>query len=287
MLSSRVLKPKPHYNHCIFSIKNIFQEIQALNRRLFIQVSRRLISIFSGIIQPLLWLILFGALFNNIPMDIFNKSIKYTRFLSAGIIVFTAFTAGLNAGLPIIFDREFGFFNRLLTSPLNSRFSIFFASTYFIIIISLLQIGCILLFSEFLGSHIPNIQALIVIINIIFIITIGITLISIALAFLLPGHIQLLALILVISLPLLFSSTALAPLSIMPHWLQIVASFNPLTYAIEVIRYVYFIENFNLITPVIDTIWGKLSLRDIFLNLIQLDIAIIVIVYQFLTKKFK
>nr|UNJ16430.1 ABC-2 type transporter [Boldiaceae sp.] len=287
MLSVTVLKPKFRHNRRIFSMMNTCQEVQALSKRLFIQVSRRSSTILSGIIQPLLWLLLFGALFNNIPINVFSTTSRYTKFLSAGIIVFTAFTGGLNAGLPIMFDREFGFFNRLLTSPLNSRFSIFFASAYFVAIITLIQIACILLFTEFLGSHIPNIQALIAIVNIIFILTVGITLISISLAFLLPGHIQLLGLILLINLPLLFSSTALAPLNIMPNWLQIIASLNPLTYAIEVIRYIYFADTFNFIKPVINTIWGKLSVGQIFFYLIEFDIIIVLILSQFLRKKFK
>lgn len=34
---------------------------------------------------------------------------SYGRFLGAGVIVFTAFSGALNAGLPVMFDREFGF----------------------------------------------------------------------------------------------------------------------------------------------------------------------------------
>ena len=55
----------------------------------------------------------------------------------------------------------------------------------------------------------------------------------------LPGHIELIALIFVINLPLLFASTALAPISFMPNWLGWLASLNPLTFAIEPIRIAY------------------------------------------------
>ena len=53
------------------------------------------------------------------------------NFWGAGIIVFTAFAGALNAGLPVMFDREFGFLNRLLVAPLASRFSIVLASALF------------------------------------------------------------------------------------------------------------------------------------------------------------
>ena len=67
----------------------------------------------------------------------------------------------------------------------------------------------------------------------------GVTALSLGLAFALPGHIELIAVIFVANLPLLFASTALAPLSFMPNWLGWLAALNPLTFAIEPIRAAY------------------------------------------------
>ena len=39
-----------------------------------------------------------------------------------------------------------------------------------------------------------------------------------------------------VMMPLFFASSALYPLSIMPHWLQIVARVNPLTYEVHGMR---------------------------------------------------
>ncbi|MEM6592780.1 MAG: ABC transporter permease, partial [Cyanobacteria bacterium P01_C01_bin.73] len=115
------------------------QETLALTRRLFIQLQRRPSTLVAGIIQPLMWLILFGALFQNVPSDLFGDQVNYGQFLGAGIVVFTAFGGALNAGLPVMFDREFGFLNRLLVAPLASRFSIVVASALFIAAMSFVQ----------------------------------------------------------------------------------------------------------------------------------------------------
>ena len=48
------------------------QETFALARRLFIQLQRRPSTLVAGIIQPLMWLLLFGALFKNAPQDLFG-----------------------------------------------------------------------------------------------------------------------------------------------------------------------------------------------------------------------
>lgn len=221
------------------TLGEIAQETLALTKRLFIQLQRRPSTLFAGIIQPVMWLVLFGALFQNAPKGIFGSTTNYGQFLAAGIIVFTAFAGALNAGLPIMFDREFGFLNRLLVAPLASRFSIVFASAIFIISQSLLQTAVIIGAAAFLGAGLPDAAGLSAIVLIVFALALGVTALSLGLAFTLPGHIELIAVIFVSTLPMLFASTALAPLSFMPTWLRTVATLNPLSYAIEPIRYLY------------------------------------------------
>lgn len=238
---------------------DLVQETIALTRRLFIQLQRRPSTLIAGIIQPVMWLLLFGALFQNAPKGIFGNSTNYGQFLSAGVIVFTAFAGALNAGLPVMFDREFGFLNRLLVAPLASRFSIVLASAIFIISQSLLQAAVIMATAAILGAGLPNLAGIGAIALIVFLLALGVTALSLGLAFALPGHIELIAVIFVTTLPLLFASTALAPLSFMPKWLQVVATLNPLSYAIEPIRYLYLHSDWNLNSIVMQAFWGSLT----------------------------
>nr|YP_009244393.1 ABC-2 type transporter [Gelidium vagum]AMK96635.1 ABC-2 type transporter [Gelidium vagum] len=233
-------------------------EVYSLTKRLYVQAKRRPALLIAGIIQPLLWLILFGSLFQNAPIGFFITNLKYNVFLSPGIIVFTCFSGAINAGLPMMFDREFGFLNRILVSPIISRDCLLFSSICFITSVTVMQTLSIILFSIITTKHIIYLSNLIIILLIIVLITLSIASVSICLGFILPGHIEFLALIFIINLPTLFSSTALAPLSFMPSWLQILASLNPLTYAIESIRYAY-IQN-----PIyyIHNIWMNLNILD-------------------------
>ncbi|MDJ0702104.1 MAG: ABC transporter permease [Leptolyngbyaceae cyanobacterium MO_188.B28] len=244
------------------------QETLALTRRLFIQLQRRPSTLIAGVIQPLMWLILFGALFQNVPQGLFGESQNYGQFLGAGIIVFTAFGGALNAGLPVMFDREFGFLNRLLVAPLASRFSIVIASAIFIAAMSLVQAAAIVATSAFLGAGLPDPLGLGLVAVIVLTLVLGVTALSLGLSFALPGHIELLAVIFVTNLPLLFASTALVPLSFMPSWLQTVASLNPLTYAIEPIRYLYLHSDWSLSSIVMQAPWGGVSLGASLLILI-------------------
>ena len=254
-------------------LSQLIQETLALTRRLFIQLQRRPSTLVAGIIQPVMWLVLFGALFQNAPQGLFGNSHTYGQFLGAGVIVFTAFAGALNAGLPVMFDREFGFLNRLLVAPLASRFSIVLASALFIISQSLLQAAVIVVAAAFLGAGLPNIAGLGAIALIVFLLALGVTALSLGLAFTLPGHIELIAVIFVTNLPLLFASTALAPLSFMPQWLQVVASLNPLSYAIEPIRYLYLHKDWGLNSLVMQAPWGDITFGGAMLVLLGFNVV--------------
>ena len=222
------------------AFSELTQETFALTRRLLLQLLRRPSTLIAGVLQPLIWLVLFGALFSNAPEGLIpGEDMSYGRFLGAGVIVFTAFSGALNAGLPVMFDREFGFLNRLLVAPLRSRNSIIFSSVIYITLISLLQSFAIMAMASFLGYGWPGPFGLALVLVTLLLLVFAITALSLGLAFALPGHIELIAVIFVANLPLLFASTALAPISFMPGWLGWLAALNPLTFAIEPIRAAY------------------------------------------------
>ena len=268
-------------------ISYIFIEIIALTKRLYLQIIRRPSTFMAGMIQPLLWLFLFGALFQNTPVNLFTNNIRYEQFLSPGIIIFTSFNGSINAGLPLMFDREFGFLNRLLISPLTIRDSLLLSSLISIITITLLQTFTIISFNILIFKSITNIYSLKTIIQIIILTTTNIASISICLAFILPGHIEFLALLLLINLPTLFSSTALAPLSFMPYWLQIIACLNPITYAIEILRYICSDQVINYSAKIIKTVWFNFSLYDSIIILISINIISFILVKYIIKYKYE
>lgn len=267
-------------------IADFIQETAALTRRLFIQLKRRPSTLIAGVIQPLMWLVLFGALFQNAPKGLFGETDNYGQFLGAGVMVFTAFAGALNAGLPVMFDREFGFLNRLLVAPLASRFSIVLASAIYIVTLSFIQTAAIVAVAAFIGAGLPGIAGLAVIALVVLLLVLGVTGLSLGLAFALPGHIELIAVIFVTNLPLLFASTALAPLSFMPRWLQVVATLNPLSYAIEPIRYLYIHESWSFGSVVMVAPFGDITFGVALVVLLAFAIASLLIIQPLLRRRF-
>lgn len=262
----------------------LIQETTALTRRLFLQLKRRPSTLIAGVLQPLIWLILFGALFSNAPEGLLPGGMSYGRFLGAGVIVFTAFSGALNAGLPVMFDREFGFLNRLLVAPLRSRSSIVFASVIYITTLSLLQSLAIMLTAALLGYGWPGATGLLLVLVTLLLLVFAVTALSLGLAFALPGHIELIAVIFVANLPLLFASTALAPLNFMPVWMGWLAALNPLTFAIEPIRAAYSgpldLSAVLLIAP-----YGSVTGQTCLLILTALTVGLFLLIRPLLNRK--
>nr|WMP11640.1 putative transport permease Ycf38 [Laurencia tasmanica] len=267
-----------------------YTEINAIVNRLYLQTYRRPSSIIIQLIQPLLWLILFGALFQNAPINLFgneNINIKYKEFLNPGIIIFTTFNSAINSGLPIIFDREYGFLNRILTSPIINKRSLIYSCIIHTCLITNLQVMIIILFNTFQVDKIPKIHELSTILITSTLVITNTSGISICSAFILPGHIEFIALTtLFINLPTLFISTALAPLSFMPYWLQIIVCMNPLTYAVEIIRQSKSVELISLKTQIIDTIWFQIHVKESIIILLVVNIISFILVNKVIKYKY-
>jgi len=65
---------------------------------------------------------------------------------------------------------------------------------------------------------------------------IGLTAISLALAFSVKSHGDFFSVLGFLSLPMIFLSSALVPLAAMPGWMRAVAFLNPMTWVIEAVR---------------------------------------------------
>nr|YP_009654437.1 hypothetical protein [Pleurostichidium falkenbergii]QCH39724.1 hypothetical protein [Pleurostichidium falkenbergii] len=265
-------------------------ETKAIIKRLSLQSYRRPANLMISMIQPILWLTLFGALFHNAPIYLFEQyKIQYREFLNPGIIIFTSFNGAINAGLSIIFDREFGFLNRILVSPISNKSSVIYSCLIHTWLVATLQIITIIFFTTYKSNNdiVFNIQQLIVSISVSTIIISNVSVISICSALILPGHIEFIALTtLLINLPTLFTSTALAPLSFMPTWLQVTCCINPLTYAIEIIRSYSLNKSLALESEIIKTTLVNINVQQSILMLITINVISIVFAEKVIKYKY-
>jgi len=138
-------------------------------------------------------------------------------------------------GISVIWDREFGFLKEILVAPI-SRFSVFLGKMLGDSTDALIQGVIVFGLGIILGiplTPLSFLEALPIMALVTFgLVGIGLTVASFIESLESFGVIQSF-----INLPLFFLSGALFPIgSGAPGWLQIVSSFNPLTYGVDALR---------------------------------------------------
>src|SRR2546426_4014557 len=96
------------------------QEVGALTMRWVKRLSREKFSMVFTLFQPMVfWLIFFGNLFQRTANAEVVQAPSYIAFLAAGGVVMTILNNGLAGGADLLFDKEDGFFERLVSTPLS------------------------------------------------------------------------------------------------------------------------------------------------------------------------
>jgi ABC-2 type transport system permease protein len=205
----------------------------ALTKRWLWRLKREPVGLAAALLQPALWLILFGNLFARGTVV---TEYSYIAFMTAGVIVMTVFNAALSGGVEILFDRESEMLQRLITAPIHPA-AIFTSRFAFVLGLAGGQAAIILLVAVILGVRIAaGVLGLALILATGVLLGVGVAAISVTLAVALRGHAQFFSITGFLSLPLIFTSNALMPLELMPPWLQWLSRFNPMTYAISNVR---------------------------------------------------
>ena len=214
-----------------------FQEIQALTMRWVRRLSREKFSMLFTLVQPMLfWLIFFGNLFRRATDSQVMQAPDYMSFLAAGVVVMTVLNNGLAGGVDLLFDKENGFLERLMSTPIR-RSSVILSRFIFVMTITSLQILVILGVAALFGVRpATGLGGIAVILFIGVLFGVGLTAISMAMAFSVKSHGDFFSVLGFLSLPMIFLSSALVPLAAMPGWMRTLALFNPMTWAIDAIR---------------------------------------------------
>lgn len=235
-----------------------WQETRIQAWRWFLHTRRRPIVVISGLFQPLIWM----SLFVLVLKDSMRSAVggDYLDFVTPGALLFTAFNASLNAGVPLLFDRELGFLDRLRVAPLADRFSIVLASAIHIAAITLMQCAVIVGAAAALGVRFHGgAPGALVGLAALLLVILGFTAVSLGLAFQFRRHFEMLAVVMIVTLPTVFLSSAFAPLERLPEWLRGLVLLNPVTLAIEPLRLVYADAGWSLTAPLADTWLGAPS----------------------------
>jgi ABC-2 type transport system permease protein len=186
-----------------------------------------------NLIQPIIWLLLFGALFKsvvNIPG--FSGGGSYLEFLTPGIVMMMALFGAAWAGTSYIQDMDRGVMDRFLTSP-TSRGGLIVANLLYQAVLTVIQTLVVLGVAWLAGARFGGgfLGILILLLSAV-LITFVFAALSNAIALLARQQTALIAISQVLSFPLMFLSSAIMDTSLSPTWVQNVARFNPFEWSV-------------------------------------------------------
>ncbi len=210
------------------------------------RLSRTPTIVVFSLIQPLIWLVLFGQMFSRIahlPNAVQQfGGVSYLQFFVPTVMLQSVLFGAGQSGVGIIADIDSGFLDKLLTTPVN-RLAILLGRVLGDLTRMALQILLVVLIGLAIGRfQTPTVSFYYGVVGIA-----GAMAIALLFALIMTGFNVFLALTTrnteatflignFLTLPLLFTSSAQLPIALLPVWMQHVARANPVTYAIDAMR---------------------------------------------------
>ena len=190
-----------------------------------------------GVVQPLLYLILFAPLLKSIAaVPGFPRGGAYNVFVP-GLLVQLGMFGAAGVGFSLISELRMGVIERLRVTPV-SRVALLLGRAMRDILSILVQSLILILLALPFGLSI-NPLGVVVVLALIALIGLLTASVAYTVALWLRSEDSYAPLIFTSTLPILLTSGVLLPLGFAPQWLKNIAAFNPLSYAVDAARAVF------------------------------------------------
>ncbi|MER5692547.1 ABC transporter permease [Streptomyces mirabilis] len=186
------------------------------------------------LIQPVIWLFLFGSLFKKVVELGGFGTTSYLDYLVPGVVVMSALSSNMWAGMGTLDEIQRGTLNRFLTTPV-SRAALMNGNVVNNGLITALQSVIIVLLGLLGGADYPGgiggIGGIAILIAASVLLGTIFGALSNALGMLVRERESIIGINTFLLLPLTFLSSAFMAPSQMPGWMRHIADFNPLNWA--------------------------------------------------------
>jgi len=212
---------------------NFFLHCWFLTLRVLRHLMRQPWYIALTLIQPIIWLGLYGQLFKRVVELPGFQTNSYISFLTPGVIIMSALFGSGWTGMGVILDLDKGVMDRFLISPV-SRPAIILGRLVYLAIVTVVQSLILFAMGYLLGARYPGGAAGLLVL-LIAAISLGLPFgaLSIAMALMVRKQESVIGAVNFILLPLTFMSPVFMASALMPGWMIAAARFNPLNWAVQ------------------------------------------------------
>jgi ABC-2 type transport system permease protein len=220
-----------------------------------------------GLLQPILYLVLFGPLLTNLPAGSLSGgsgtggAAQAYRFFVPGLLIQLALFGSTFVGFAIISDWRSGVIERYRVTPV-SRVSILAGRVLRDVAMLIVQSIVLILAGLAFGLRAPLPAVLMGFVYIV-LVAIGLASVSYAVALLLKSEDSFAPLINSVIVPLVLLSGIMLPLTLGPGWLQGIARISPFRYIIDAMREAYAGHYFD--TIVVEGLAVAIGLAAVFM----------------------
>lgn len=202
-----------------------------------LKMLREPVEMVTRSIQPILWLLVFGTVFQrSAGLAPPGSTVTYVQFIAPGVIAQSVMFTSIYYGIAVIWERDVGLVQKLLASPAE-RVALVAGRALAAGVRGLGQGSIVVVLAVVLGLHVQVSPVSLVLIALLIVLA-GMLFgtLSLVIACVAKTRERFLGLGQIITMPLFFGSNAIYPLEIMPSWLRVVARANPLTYVVAGLR---------------------------------------------------
>jgi len=199
-------------------------------------LARQPAFLFIALLQPLIWLLLFGALFKSVTEIPGFGGGSYIDFLTPGVVVMLAVSSAGWTGMGFIEDINSGVMDRMLVAPAwRGAFNLGAVAQAVISVV--IQTILVVLLALALGAdYTHGIGGIAILILVAALLAAAFASLSNGIGVLARQRETLIGAVSMVLLPLTFLSSALMQASLVPHWIREVGKFNPVNWAAEASR---------------------------------------------------
>jgi ABC-2 type transport system permease protein len=199
-------------------------------------LARQPIWIALILIQPMIWLLLYGQLFQSIVRIPGFDATSYVAFLAPGVVIMNAFFGASWSGMAMIQDLDRSVIERFLATP-ASRASIVLSQVVRAGLTAVIQAVIILIVALALGVRVhAGVVGWLVVLASALLLAAAFAGLSHGLALIIRKEATMIAAVNFIGLPLMFLSAILIQQSLMPDWMQWFARVNPVNWGVVAAR---------------------------------------------------
>jgi ABC-2 type transport system permease protein len=192
-------------------------------------------ELWTRAVQPALWLLVFGEVFNRIKA-ITSSNISYITFIAPGVLAQSVLFISIFYGITIVWERDVGLLTKLLSTP-SPRSSIVVGKALAAGVRGIFQALMIFGLTLIIGINLRlDPFDVISVFVVIVLFAMCFSSLSMTLASLLKTRERMMGIGQAITMPLFFASNAIYPLNLMPEWLRAISLFNPLSYVVDAMR---------------------------------------------------